>query len=197
MSETRTSLIRNVRDPQHPRWPEFVAIYEPLVRGHLRSKGLRSDDVEEVTQIVFAKLAQALQEFDLDKQRGRFRTWLWHVTCNALLDWLRSEQRRRRLEDAYAQHLAEQPPSDDAEPEEHWLQEHHRQVLLHALEQTRAAQSADAWACFEEYLLRGRPAEEVAREQGRSRNAVYIAASRVLKQVRTLCQEREEELGRG
>jgi RNA polymerase sigma-70 factor (ECF subfamily) len=197
MSETRTSLIRDVRDPRHPRWAEFVAVYEPLVRGHLRKQGLQAGDVEEVTQVVFAKLSEALPGFDLDKQRGRFRTWLWRVTRNALYDWLRSERRRRNLEDAYARHLAEQPPADDAEPEEDWLKEHHRQVLLYALEQVRAGQSADAWACFEEYLIRGRPADEVARERGSTRNAVYVAASRVLKQVRSLCQEREEELGRG
>ena len=124
------------------------ACREPLVRGHLRRKGLKTDDVEEVTQIVFAKLSQALPDFDLDKQRGRFRTWLWRVTCNALLDWLRSEQRRRKLEDAYAAHLAEQPPSDDSEPEDDWLKEHHRQVLLYALEQARATQSGENWASF-------------------------------------------------
>ena len=28
--KTSTTLLRNVRDAEHPRWPEFVAKYRPM-----------------------------------------------------------------------------------------------------------------------------------------------------------------------
>lgn len=197
MTETRSSLIRDVRDPQHPRWGEFHRIYDPLVRNYLRKKGLRNDDIDEVTQIVFTKLSQAMADFELDRQRSRFRTWLWRVTCNALLDWVRARQRQQQLAAGYAEHLVAHPPADHAEPEPDWLDEHHRQTLAYVLDEARRRHTQDAWTCFEQRVLLNRPAEEVARELGKNANAVYIAACRVLKFVRERCREREEELGSG
>lgn len=197
MSDTRSSLIRDVRDPHHPRWHEFFRVYDPLVRTYLRSKGLRGEDVEEVTQVVFAKLAQAMPDFEFDRQRSRFRTWLWRVTTNAMLDWLRAGQRQRRLEEGFAKHLADQPAPASAEPEADWLDEHHRRVLAFVLEEARARHTAEAWTCFEQRVLRDRPTTEVAAELGKSENAVYIAVHRVLQYVRTECRRREEDLGRG
>jgi hypothetical protein len=42
---------------------------------------------------------------------------------------------------------------------------------------------------FEEYILKGRPADEVAEELGVTRNAVYICKTRILGRVREICED--------
>jgi hypothetical protein len=50
------------------------------------------------------------------------------------------------------------------------------------------------WACFEQRLLRDRPGALVARNLGLEPGTVFVNTSRVLKQVRTVCQEFDEDL---
>ena len=95
MTETRTSLLRRVRNPSDAAsWAEFVALYEPLLLSYVRKRGLNDHDVRDVVQIIFITLLRKLPSFELDKSRGRFRTWLWKVSHNAVVDHARSNKRR-------------------------------------------------------------------------------------------------------
>ena len=51
-----------------------------------------------------------------------------------------------------------------------------------------------SWACFEQRLLRDRPGAEIAAELGIEPSTVFVNACRVLKQVRAVCQEFDEDL---
>src|SRR5262245_3077094 len=82
--QTNTSLIMRVRDPQDTSsWREFVELYEPLLVSYARSRGLHETDARDVAQEIFINLLRAMPTFELDRRRGRFRTWLWQVTVNA------------------------------------------------------------------------------------------------------------------
>jgi hypothetical protein len=54
--------------------------------------------------------------------------------------------------------------------------------------------SAKAWTCFQQRLLRGRPAAEIAAELQIEPNAVYVSACRVMKWVREICEEFDEDI---
>ena len=49
--ETSTTLLRNVTDAEHPRWPEFVAKYRPMMEAYLNAHfpTLEADDVIQET----------------------------------------------------------------------------------------------------------------------------------------------------
>jgi RNA polymerase sigma-70 factor (ECF subfamily) len=197
MQETRSSLLDRVRDPADADgWREFVALYEPLILSYARSKGLAEDDARDVAQNVFVALLRALPTFQLDRARGRFRTWLWQVTANALADWARG---RRRQADAEAE-LRQRPAegaSPAGEPDAAWLAAHRQRVLDFVLERTREEAQPRTWACFEQHLLLGRPSAEVAAELGLTANAVYVNASRLLARVREQCTAYLEDLDDG
>ncbi len=59
------------------------------------------EDARDVTQDVFVKLFRSLHTFDTDK---KFFTWLYRMTTNASIDYLRS-RRKRSLENS----IEEQP----------------------------------------------------------------------------------------
>ncbi len=85
MDRTRSTLLIRVKKPGRSdrAWGEFVALYEPLLTAYVRHKGLGAEDARDVVQEVFARLVKTLPEFELDRQRGRFRSWLWQVCQSA------------------------------------------------------------------------------------------------------------------
>src|SRR4051794_8183027 len=102
MSETRLSLLVRVRDlADGESWREFHAIYHPLIFGYLRSLGLNDQDANDLTQEVFCRLLAILPGFELDRTRGRFRTYLWKLTYATLVDGARRKKVRNRAEDAW------------------------------------------------------------------------------------------------
>src|SRR5262245_11082734 len=118
MQETRSSLLRRVRDPADAAsWSEFVALYEPLLLSYARKHGLAGAVVRDCAQEAFVRRLKTLPGFELDRSIGRCRTWLGQVTRNALTDWQRGRRRDEKAAAALAE-LAARP-----EPEADWVAE--------------------------------------------------------------------------
>jgi RNA polymerase sigma-70 factor (ECF subfamily) len=198
MDRTRSTLLIEVRDPANARaWGEFVALYEPLLTAYIRQKGLGAEDTRDVVQEVFARLVKNLPDFELDRRRGRFRTWLWQVCQSALADWARQRRRQARSENAWLDRLSEPRAASEADLDGEWAAMHRRRILSFALETVRARSQPKSWACFERHLLQRRPSAEVAGEVGLTVAAVNANCSRVLARVRKLCVEHLEGLADG
>jgi RNA polymerase sigma factor (sigma-70 family) len=195
MVETRTTLLLRVRDPADAEsWREFVSLYEPLLLAYVRHKGLTEDDARDVVQEVFAILVRTLPGFQLDRERGRFRTWLWRITHNAMVDWARRRNRQAAAEDKARKDAPVAISPEQSEPEEEWLAAHRRRILQFAMERVRSQCKETTWKCFDLHIVQGRPSAEVAAELGLTSNSVYVNASRVLARVREQCAEYAEDL---
>lgn len=195
MESTRSSLLRRVRDQaDSASWDEFVGLYRPILIKYVGSRGLGAHDVDDVVQVIFEKLWQQLPNFELQRQRGRFRTWLWRVMHNAVVDWLRAQQRRVAAEETRRQELIARQ-SQFAEPHESWELDIRTRALQFAIEKVRPQAQPNSWACFEQHILKGRASSEVATELGMTENAVNVNCSRVLARVSNQCREYLEELG--
>jgi len=190
--ETRISLIERVRDPADAvAWAEFFSTYQPLLMAYVRRRGVGEHDAVDVVQDVFARLVPALARFEFDAQRGRFRTWLWRVTHNALADWGRRRAVRGRAEQAW---IDQQVPAANDDSDDDWNEMFRRRILAVVLERVRATAQPVTWDCFEGRILRERPAAEIGAELGVSANAVYVNASRLLARVREECADLQEPL---
>lgn len=188
--ETSSSLLIKVRDQGDAEsWREFVTIYEPLIIAYCRKRGLAHDDARDVAQDVFVRLLRALPTFELDRSRGRFRTWLRQVTYSAMTDPARGNRRRAAAEHAWGEQKV--GPDDQAL----WQRLFRRRVLDCVLQKVRANTTDRAWDCFERHLVLGKPAAVVAAELGTTEGAVFTASSRVLAQVREVCAQSMGELG--
>jgi RNA polymerase sigma-70 factor (ECF subfamily) len=196
ISDTRQSLLARVRHLGDGRsWDEFYAIYRPLIFGYLRSMGLKEHDAQELTQEVFCRLMRILPKFKLDRREGRFRTYLWRLTYNMLVERARRQKVRDRAEEEWVRRFREADESESRMLEQTWILQHRRRILEVALPRVRAKVSRTAWACFEGRLVHRRPAAEIAAELGITENCVYVHASRVLQVVRRRCAEIEGGLG--
>jgi len=191
--ETQLTLLQRVKDPGDSQsWQEFVDLYQPLLLRFVISRGVPESDAQDIVQEIFATLLRSLPSFELDHRRGRFRTWLWNVSRNVMVDCARRFHRRKKAEQNWVERLAELRNTEDSQAL--WCQAHKKRVLEFVLERVRAASQTKTWTCFEEHIRKGRPAAEIATELELTANAVYVNASRTLQRIRDQCAEYGEAL---
>ena len=183
---TRHTLIVKLRDPADAgAWREFVAIYEPLVYGLARRKGLQDADAHDLCQEVFRAVAQAIDRWELDPARGSFRGWLSRIARNLLVNFLtRRPYRLRGSGSTSVQDLLEAQPADDPSATALFEAEHRRRLFRWAADEVKGAFSPTTWNAFWQTAVEGRPPGDVASELDLSVGAVYIARSRVLTRLR-------------
>ena len=196
-SPTLLARVRNRADAES--WREFYEFYHPLLVRYLCRLGLKEHATDDVIQEVFARLLHTLPDFTLGGKPGRFRGYLWKVTFSALVDQARQLKARRHAEEEWVRRFHDADETESRRVEEEWYQVERQHRLDIAMQRVRSVTSAQSWVCFEERLLRERPAAAIAAEMGITANAVFVYASRVLKAVRVECaalaEESEDEPG--
>ncbi|MCA9135341.1 MAG: sigma-70 family RNA polymerase sigma factor [Planctomycetales bacterium] len=192
--DTRNSLILRLRDQRDiEAWVQFVAIYDPLVYRLARAKGMQDADAEELVQEVMASVARAVERWEPDSQRGRFRDWLFCIARNLMIDFLRrskhrpiasGDSRNTKLLNTIVDPLSEECSSFDLE---------YRRELFHwAAEKVREQVRASTWQAFWMTSVERQSITEVANKLAISEGAVHIARSRVLGRLRQMVQELEQ-----
>ena len=193
VEKTSSSLLRRLQNPaDQASWGEFVSLYEPLLVRYTRKKGLSEHDAQDVVQGIFITLLRKLPTFELDRGKGRFRTWLWQVTHNAVVDWARAKQRAKKVEERKREDWNEGTSESDSD----WDSELQKRVLEFAMEKVKEKTNPATWACFEQHLLKGRPGADVGAELKLPANTVYVYAARVMVRVREQCESYLEDLAR-
>ena len=81
--KTRNSLILRLRNREDVEsWREFAAIYQPVIYRVARHRGMQDADAHELVQRVLMAVARAVDRFQPDTERAKFRTWLYRITHN-------------------------------------------------------------------------------------------------------------------
>ncbi len=187
--ETRISLILRLgQSTDVEAWQEFAEIYAPTLHRLAVRKGLQPADAEDVTQEILFGVARAIERFEPDQQRARFRTWLGRIARNLIADFCSGRAKRplsQTISDSWLQavenrQLILEPSGDDAI----FLEEHRRAVFRYAAQRVRRRVAADTWRAFEATCILQTPAVEVAQELGVGVGNVYVYRCRVLKMLR-------------
>lgn len=180
MSSTKRALLEQVKVDDPQSWSDFVATYRPLISQTVIQRGVPPADVPDVIQDVFTRLVREMRRFSYSRDRGRFRSWLRRVTMNSVFDWYRKQSKQSSS--------TIQNMGDVSAKSEGMTDDRQREKMQAAIQLVQPETRPLTWACFEQHLVQGRKAEEVARELGVTTNAVYINSSRVLNRVRECCQ---------
>jgi RNA polymerase sigma-70 factor (ECF subfamily) len=193
--ETRETLLRRLPNAQDVEaWDQFVEIYQPLLFRLARAKGLQAADAEDLVQEILSAVSKAIGRWLEKPQRGSFRAWLFHVAQNLAINFL-TRPRHRRLGSGNDQveRLLKEIPAAEGASTEFFLLEYRRELFRWAAESVREQVSAKQWLAFWQTSVEGRPIAEVAKTHQMSVGSVYIARSRIAKQIRNLVQARQEQ----
>lgn len=189
LPDTRNSLLLQVRDLENRQaWEEFSAIYRPVIFRLAKLKGLQASDAEDLTQQVLIKVAKAINGWEPDSSRAKFRTWLRTVADNAILNALtRKRPDQGTGGEAIHTALTIQPtPVDNSR----LLQiEYRREIFVQAAQQIRPEFSDETWAAFWRTTVDGINIDEVAELLERTRGSVYASRSRVMKRLKQKVEE--------
>jgi RNA polymerase sigma-70 factor (ECF subfamily) len=186
MAETSATLLERLNDPSDSvAWQRLVDLYTPLINAWLRRQGVSAEDAEDLSQEVLGIVVREVAQFRHNGRGGAFRAWLRTITTNCLRQFWRS--RRSRVQTTNLPdldtilHELDDPASDLSR---RWDREHDEFVLQRLLDLIEPDFQPATWAAFRGQVVDGERAETVAGELGMTVNAVLIAKSRVLSQLR-------------
>jgi RNA polymerase sigma-70 factor (ECF subfamily) len=192
--ETRASLLIRVRDPaDQAAWHEFVEIYRPVILRLARQKGMQAADADDVAQLVLVAVARAVEQRPHDHGRAKFRTWLHRVAHNAILNALIRGKPDQGSGDSALRELLNQQESQNDVDSSLLRLEYRREVFRWAARQVRQEFQQETWDLFWQTAVEEREIEEVAREFGKSRGAIYAARSRVIRRIQEKVQQYEQD----
>ena len=191
---TRPTLLVRLRDPRNERaWDEFLRVYEPLVFGLARRRGLQVADAQDLCQDVFRSVAKAIDRYEPGTQ-GSFRRWLLKIARNVMLNHFSGRRRQPNGTGDSALHRSLESYPDPSSGIESVIDAEFRQRLFQFTVATiRPEFTASTWDAFWRTAVTGDAPDQIARELGLSRGAVYIAKSRVLARLREQIRELEGE----
>lgn len=196
MDETRLSLLIRVRDSgDQASWQEFYQLYHPLLLRFVKARGISNDnDADDIVQELLISLVRRLRDLDFDKQRGKFRTYLWQSAHNGIIDWIRKNRRHQNLQsldcDSRVEELKQQSQED---PGQEFVDDLRRQILATALPRLRAEVKPEVWDRFDLHYLQGLSAKSVGERLGCSEGAVFTSVHRLRERLKDICAEYLED----
>ncbi|MDR3618726.1 MAG: sigma-70 family RNA polymerase sigma factor [Paludisphaera borealis] len=166
---------------------EFVEIYEPMLQRLARRNGLRGADADDLTQEVFRAVAGAIDRWDPDPARGSFRSWLFRIARNLIVNLLAARKRQSAgygTGDTDTMALLEAQPAVEPEASALFDIEYRRRLFAWAAERVRGEVHESTWQAFWRTGVEGQDVPSVAKALGLSPGAVYVARSRVMARLR-------------
>jgi RNA polymerase sigma factor (sigma-70 family) len=124
---TRPSLLARLKNCDDSEawqrgWEEFYALYHSLIFHYARSRGLQLEDAQDVVQEIVAGVARRMPEFNYDPALGTFKTWLYRICRNKVVDHLRRRDRAaaRSVVPATEDRLAQVRDPNVLSPDQAW-----------------------------------------------------------------------------
>jgi RNA polymerase sigma-70 factor, ECF subfamily len=184
-SATSPSLIRRVADRDPEAWRRFTRLYGPLVFHWCQQQGLAEHDAADVMQEVFVSVARSVASYE-DRSGSTFRGWLWTVTRNQIISFLRKRTRQGIPGGGTAnwQQLLNVAESLSDDPDQFTSQFELDALYRRGLDLVRQEFRPRTWEIFWRNVVEDQPTDSVAAEFGISANSVRQTRSRVLRRIR-------------
>jgi RNA polymerase sigma-70 factor (ECF subfamily) len=185
MDDTSLSLLERLQHhPSESAWRDVVELYTPLLDDWLTRFKLQGADREDLVQESLTTVLQHLGSFRHHGQ-GSFRAWLRAVVANRVREfWRRRGRHPQATGDSDFAEMLQQLESPDSTLGQQWDAEHDRYVAHRLLARIQPLFEPATLEAFRRVVIDGQKPREVATALGLSVNAVLIAKSRVLRQLR-------------
>lgn len=90
---TRITLLDRLRRSEDDAaWQEFEGIYRGFILSLILRMGINREDAEDISQAVLTKVWQKIEDFEYNRNKGRFHNWLAAMTRNTVKDFFRTRR---------------------------------------------------------------------------------------------------------
>lgn len=188
LGATSLTLIERVKARDGEAWKRLVDLYTPLLRHWCRRWGVRSEDVDDVSQEVFRAVVVGLWSFQRERESASFRGWLHGVARHKVLSLIRRGGSQAPGGTSFYERtlLLPDPATDDADDEEGTLV---GDLYQNALRLVRLEFEDRTWQAFWRATVDGEPPAAIAADLGVTPAAVRQAKSRVLRRLKDVLGE--------
>ena len=151
-----------------------------------------------MVQEVLLAVSKAVHRWEPDKNRGRFRDWLFRIARNLMINFMtRRKHQSIATENTDFIIRLDQQIDPTSEQSAIFDLEYSRQMFLLASERVREQVTSNTWLAFWKTTVDGQSVTETAAELSMSTGAVHIARSRVLGRLRLEVIALEQGLDEG
>jgi RNA polymerase sigma-70 factor (ECF subfamily) len=168
-------------------WEQFYRSCDLVIRKFAGRIAPRQIDLDDCAQEVWADLLKTLPDFQLDRSRGKFTSWLYTVVRSKATNQLR-QQARDRADGMMETIPAIAPASDD--PAVQLERQSQRQAVRNALAELQSSTSERSFQVLHLRQMEGRRVSEVAELLGMTPGQVWVTEHRMKRKLRTLLDER-------
>jgi len=185
MCDTSLSLLDRLQlGASESAWREVVELYTPLLEDWLARFQLQGADREDLVQESLTTVLQHVGSFRHGCQ-GSFRAWLRAIVVNRVREfWRRRGRHPQATGDSRIADMLQQLESPGSSLGRQWDAEHDRYVTHRLLARIQPLFEPATLEAFRRVVLEGQKPRDVAAALGLTVNAVLIAKSRVLRQLR-------------
>lgn len=157
---------------------DFEKIYNeyfPKIYNYIFYRLMSREDTEELVSEVFIKVATNLERFDSEK--AQFKTWIYRIAQNTLIDFYRTRKPAASLDDENV----DWEPSVDFEAQLESITSPKRRAIYQALTKLKERERMIIYyRFFEEYTNR-----EIAKLLQMNESTVGTVLNRALKKLKT------------
>lgn len=189
---TRSSVLKAVADTSNEKaWKRLFDLYAGFVFSIARSKGLTITDSDDIVQNVFVDLARNLPQFNYDRTKGRFRSYLIGLVNWRVTDKLRAGKRDVDFKSQYGEDMKGAVAEDDGS----FLENEWRAAAMEeALRRIKDEVNPDHFAAFVASTIEGQDTETVMNLYSITRDNLYQIRKRLTLKLKEATQAVLEEM---
>ncbi|MDD5011424.1 MAG: RNA polymerase sigma factor [Phycisphaerae bacterium] len=110
----RNGLIRRLQSGDSTAFADFIVRYQQQVFLCCRTLGLNTTEAEDVASETFMAAYQGIEKYT---GKAKLSTWLWKISYNKAISYLRQKIRRQKLQEKLQDEYTEIQKSEDSSPE--------------------------------------------------------------------------------
>lgn len=192
---TSTQLLKELESSNDgDGWEYFCGFFRPMLIRFAKGLGSPNSLAEDAAQETLQTFIKSFRAGKYDRDKGRLSKWLFGIAFRVIRNMHRKLPREKLIADNQTGTCFWDLIEDENAVKHTWNTEWRKLVLKHCISQARKKFLPDTFKAFEMHSLSEMPTEQVAKKLNISKNAVYIANCRVLKELRQIEQTLLETL---
>ncbi len=177
---TRQTLLKKLKNSDsESSWEEFYRYYKKFIYSIIIKMGVNESDCDDLAQKTLLKIWQALPNFDYNQKKGYFRNWLYTITRNTVISFIKANKNLLKSREEFKSFS---DGHNKAEINKIIHNEWEKYISERAFNTIKEKVSAQAMECFQA-SLRNEPVAETAQRLGLEENTIYIYKNRVKQKL--------------